>query len=81
MRVVDHGDTREVSFTGSVIAEHPLVPCSECGRFFATPAQRDFVGARMELPPPPHLEVLICPECSRRLQAGKILGYPDMEIP
>jgi formate hydrogenlyase subunit 6/NADH:ubiquinone oxidoreductase subunit I len=81
MQVVDQGDTRMVSFTGSAIAEHPLIHCSECGRFFATPAHRDFVHTRLKALPPPHFNDLICPECSRRFQARKILGHPDMEIP
>jgi NADH-quinone oxidoreductase subunit F len=77
MRVIDHKEIREVAFTGSPVARHPLVPCAECGRFFATPAQRDFVRKRLNSPPPPHLNEQICPECARRVQARSIIGNPQ----
>jgi ferredoxin len=77
MRVIDHEQQREIAFTGSAIARHPLVPCAECGRFFTTPALRDFVRKRLNSLPPPHLNEQICPECARRIQARSILGNPQ----
>jgi NADH-quinone oxidoreductase subunit F len=74
MQVIDQRDVREVNFTGSPLARHPLLPCAACGRFFATPAQRDFIGRRLDLLPLASRPGQICPECSRRLQAQAILG-------
>jgi NADH-quinone oxidoreductase subunit F len=75
MQVQDKDSAREVAFTGSVLSSHLLIPCSECGRYFATPAQRDFMEKRLELPIAHHLEDQVCPECARLRQARAILGF------
>jgi NADH-quinone oxidoreductase subunit F len=76
VQVHDYEGRREVAFTGSIIATHPLIACSECGRYYATPAQRDTVEKHLELPTSHHLEEQLCPDCARQRQAKAILEYP-----
>ena len=81
MQVNDRDENREVVFTGSPIARHPLLGCVACGRFFSTPAQRDFIGRRLDQLPPAHLQEQVCPGCSRRRQAQAIMGENPAGFP
>ena len=55
IRLEDQDGLRRLIITGTVVKEHPLLPCSEGGLTAWTPAHRDFVRARL----PTHMTDLL----------------------
>lgn len=71
IKIVDKKAIRSTVFTGSTICEQELIECSSCGKPYI--AQRHLEQLKNQLPSTPknHLDVPLCPDCTRRQHARK----------
>ncbi len=68
IQVVDQGNKRRIVMTGTVLGESELVPCSVCGRPYASQEQLAKVSQRLEDRPHQRVDQHICPSCARLQQ-------------
>ncbi|MDA8387028.1 MAG: 2Fe-2S iron-sulfur cluster-binding protein [Nitrospiraceae bacterium] len=74
IRMADEDGRRRVFVNGRMISDLPLVKCGNCGRFFTTFRQADYVKLRLPegLRPSPGD---LCPECLRISKAAALSGF------
>jgi len=77
IRVEDTPDGhRRTIITGTVVRDHELSICIDCGQRYAPPAYLDHLKKRVGPAAVPHVERGICPACARRRRALELAGQP-----
>ncbi|MEW5911441.1 MAG: FAD-dependent oxidoreductase [Thermodesulfobacteriota bacterium] len=77
IQVVDTDDGhRRTIITGTMVREHELLICADCGQRYAPPAYLDHLKKRVGPAAVPHVERGICPACARRRRAQELAGQP-----
>jgi NADPH-dependent glutamate synthase beta subunit-like oxidoreductase/ferredoxin len=77
IRVEDTADgRRRTIITGTVVKDHELLVCKDCGEHYAPPAFLDHLKKRVGPAAVPHVERGICPACARLQRAGELAGTP-----
>jgi NADPH-dependent glutamate synthase beta subunit-like oxidoreductase len=76
IRVVDDANHRRTVITGTVVKEHELRYCEDCGEPYVPQAYLDHLKKRVGPEAVRHVERHICPECARRHRSLELAGQP-----
>ena len=81
IRLEDQDGLRRLIITGTVVKEHPLLPCSEGGLTAWTPAHRDFVRARLPTHMTDLLERGLTPASARTRGSTRVRNPAQCSVP